>query len=243
MPTSSLRFDCLRRATLLLASGICLASAARVVAADVQTPQSAVTFEQHVRPSLKAFCLDCHGGGEQLEGKLDLRLKRFMLTGGDSGATLRVGQPAESLLIKRLKSGEMPPTEKKVPVEQIAIIERWIAAGATTLRDEPESLPPGLGITAEERTYWFFQPLRRPSVPVVKQSARARTPLDHFVLAKLDERGTVNNDEADRFTLLKRATFDLIGLPPALDEVEQFLSDSAPDAFEKLVDRLLASPH
>ena len=243
MPTSSLRSDCLCRAFLLWACVCCLASMARVNAADVLTPQSPVTFEQHVRPILKAFCLDCHGGGEQLEGKLDLRLKRFMLTGGESGATLRVGQPAESLLIKRLKSGEMPPTEKKVPAEQIAIIERWIASGAATVRDEPESLPPGLGITAEERTYWFFQPLLRPSVPVVKQPTRARSPLDHFVLAKLDERGTVNNDQADQFTLLKRATFDLIGLPPTPDEVEQYLSDSAPDAFERLTDRLLASPH
>ena len=243
MPTSSLRSDCLCRAFLLWACVCCLASMARVNAADVLTPQSPVTFEQHVRPILKAFCLDCHGGGEQLEGKLDLRLKRFMLTGGESGATLRVGQPAESLLIKRLKSGEMPPTEKKVPAEQIAIIERWIASGAATVRDEPESLPPGLGITAEERTYWFFQPLLRPSVPVVKQPTQARSPLDHFVLAKLDERGTVNNDQADQFTLLKRATFDLIGLPPTPDEVEQYLSDSAPDAFERLTDRLLASPH
>ena len=243
MPTSSLRSDCLCRAFLLWACICCLASMARVNAADVLTPQSPVTFEQHVRPILKAFCLDCHGGGEQLEGKLDLRLKRFMLTGGESGATLRVGQPAESLLIKRLKSGEMPPSEKKVPAEQIAIIERWIASGAATVRDEPESLPPGLGITAEERTYWFFQPLLRPSVPVVKQPTRARSPLDHFVLAKLDERGTVNNDQADQFTLLKRATFDLIGLPPTPDEVEQYLSDSAPDAFERLTDRLLASPH
>ena len=243
MPTSSLRSDCLCRAFLLWACVCCLASMARVNAADVLTPQSPVTFEQHVRPILKAFCLDCHGGGEQLEGKLDLRLKRFMLTGGESGATLRVGQPAESLLIKRLKSGEMPPSEKKVPAEQIAIIERWIASGAATVRDEPESLPPGLGITAEERTYWFFQPLLRPSVPVVKQPTRARSPLDHFVLAKLDERGTVNNDQADQFTLLKRATFDLIGLPPTPDEVEQYLSDSAPDAFERLTDRLLASPH
>ena len=100
MPTSSLRSDCLCRAFLLWACVCCLASMARVNAADVLTPQSPVTFEQHVRPILKAFCLDCHGGGEQLEGKLDLRLKRFMLTGGESGATLRVGQPAESLLIE-----------------------------------------------------------------------------------------------------------------------------------------------
>ncbi len=243
MPKSSLRFVGACRTSLLWMSCVCLASMTRAVAADVQTPPSAVTFEKHVRPILKAFCLDCHGGGEQLEGKLDLRLKRFMLTGGESGTALRIDQPSESLLIKRLKSGEMPPTEKKVPAEQIAVIERWIAGGAATLRDEPESLPPGLGITAEERAYWFFQPLRRPNIPLVKQPARARSPLDHFVLAKLDERGTVSNDEAERFTLLKRTTFDLIGLPPAPDEVEQFLNDSAPDAFERSLDRLLASPH
>ena len=243
MPDFSLRSRCSFLIALLCASGFNLTTPLRVEAADPAASSSAVTFEQHVRPILKAFCLDCHGGGEQLEGKLDLRLKRFMLTGGESGSALNVGQPAESLIVTRLKSGEMPPTEKKVPAEQIAIIERWIATGAMTLRDEPESLPPGLGITSEERAYWFFQPLRQPSVPAVKSLAQTRSPVDLFVQAKLDERGIGLNGEADRFTLLKRATFDLIGLPPTLDETEHFVSDSAPDAFERLLDRLLASPH
>ena len=98
-------------------------------------PNQPITFEQHVRPILKVFCLDCHGGGEKLEGKLDLRLKRFIAAGGESGAALLAGKPGDSLILKRLKSGEMPPTEKKVPAEQIAIIEQWIASGAITSRE------------------------------------------------------------------------------------------------------------
>ena len=216
----------------------------RAEAAESSTaPNQPTTFEQHVRPILKVFCLDCHGGGEKLEGKLDLRLKRFIATGGESGAALLAGKPGDSLIIKRLKSGEMPPTEKKVPAEQIAIIEQWIASGATTSREEPETLAPGLGITAEERAYWFYQPIRRPVTPAVKQPTRTRSAIDAFVLAKLDEKGLDINDEAARFTLLKRATFDLIGLPPTPEEAEQFLTDAAPDAYERLLDRLLASPH
>lgn len=232
-------FAVLVSTVVALAGGLAShAEAAEPVAAAIQP----ITFEQHVRPILKAFCLDCHGG-EKLEGKLDLRLKRFIATGGESGAALLVGKPGDSLIIKRMKSGEMPPTEKKVPAEQIAIIERWIADGATTLREEPESLAPGLGITAEERAYWFYQPIRRPVTPTVKQPTRTRSAVDAFVLAKLDEKGMDINSEADRFTLLKRATFDLIGLPPTPEETEQFLTDPAPDAFERLLDRLLASPH
>ena len=236
------------------------------------SPTQPLTFEQHVRPILKVFCLDCHGGGEKLEGKLDLRLKRFIATGGESGAALLAGEPAASLIIKRLKSGEMPPTEKKVPAEQIAIIEQWIASGATTSREEPETLAPGLGITAEERAYWFYQPIRRPSVPFVVEDqrqaphsesagdmAKARSPVDAFILARLARTQDSSvpsvtsipspstslsiNPEADRFTLLKRAMFDLIGLPPTPEETDFFLADAAPDAYERLLDRLLASPH
>ncbi len=245
----------------------------RSQAADISAaPAQPLTFEQHVRPILKVFCLDCHGGGEKLEGKLDLRLKRFIAAGGESGAALLAGKPGDSLIVKRLKSGEMPPTEKKVPADQIAIIEQWIAGGAATSREEPESLAPGLGITAEERAYWFYQPLRRPSVPTDTRTneqaphsesadymAKARSPVDAFILARLARTHDSSvpsvtsvpspstslslNPEADRFTFLKRATFDLIGLPPTPEEAEQFLADAAPDAYERLLDRLLASPH
>ena len=201
-----------------------------------------ITFEQDVRPILKAYCLDCHGAGEKVSGKLDLRLKRFALAGGTNGPAIVPKASGKSLLVERMKSGEMPPSEKKVPAEQIARIEQWIAAGAPTLREEPTTLPPGLGITAEERAYWFYQPLKRPTPPTLPTADRVRTPIDAFVLAKLREKGLGFNPDADRATFIRRATFDLIGLPPTPKELDDFVADHSLDAFEKLIDRLLASP-
>ncbi|MFO0807694.1 MAG: PSD1 and planctomycete cytochrome C domain-containing protein [Gemmataceae bacterium] len=200
-----------------------------------------ITFEQHVRPILKAYCLDCHGAAEKMPGGLDLRLRRFAVAGGTGGPAVVPAEPGKSLLLDRMKSGEMPPTAKKVPAEQIAIVERWIAGGAATQRDEPATLPPGLGITAEERAYWFYQPLTRPTPPH-GPADRVRTPIDAFVLAKLREKGLGFNPDADRATLLRRATFDLTGLPPTRAEIDDFLTDTSADAYEKVLDRLLASP-
>ena len=224
------------RRGFLVAFGLLAVTAGQVPAAEP------ITFEQHVRPILKTYCLDCHGGGEKPASGLDLRLKRFAVTGGKNGAALVAKEPAKSLLIERMKAGEMPPGEKKVPADQIAFIEKWIAAGASTLRDEPATLPPGLGITADERAYWFYQPLKRPVVPVVANSKQLiRNPIDAFVLAKLREKNLDFNPEADRATLIRRAAFDLTGLPPTVAEIEQFEKDQSPDAYEKLIDRLLAS--
>lgn len=206
-------------------------------------PTSAVTFEGHVRPILKAYCLDCHGGEEKLQGGLDLRLKRFMVKGGDGGTALVPGQPGASLLLQRIKSGEMPPSEKKVPAAQVAILEQWIAAGAPTVRDEPETIGPGLGITAEERSYWAFRPLHRPDPAECQNTGVARSPLDGYVQARLESSHLSLQNEASRTSLLNRASFDLIGLPPNLDEIDEFLTDRSEDAFERLLDRLLASPH
>jgi hypothetical protein len=231
----------LRRCFVVVAfyAALLVLGSARLVVADDAGP---LTFEQHVRPILKAYCLDCHGG-DKVEGGLDLRLKRFMVKGGEGGAAIHPGQPAASAMVSRMKSGEMPPSEKKVPPGQIAIIEKWIASGAATVRDEPESLAPGLGITAEERAYWAYQPLRRQQVPAVKNQAAVRSAIDGFVLSMLEATDLSLSSEADRFTLLKRAAFDLIGLPPTTDEVELFVHDPSPDAYERLLDRLLASPH
>jgi mono/diheme cytochrome c family protein len=220
----------------LLALAALLPSAGPAAAADP------VTFEQHVRPILKAYCLDCHGASEKMPGGLDLRLKRFAVEGGKTGPAIDPNRPGKSLLIERMKSGEMPPVGKKVPADQIAVIEKWIAGGALTLRDEPATLPPGLGITADERAYWFYQPLKPPAVPAVTPADRVRNPIDAFVLAKLREKGLGFNPDADRETLVRRATFDLTGLPPARKEIDDFVKDESPDAYEKLLDRLLASP-
>ncbi|HEY3966979.1 MAG TPA: c-type cytochrome domain-containing protein, partial [Planctomycetaceae bacterium] len=161
-----------------------------------------LTFEHDVRPILKTYCLDCHGGGEKLSGNLDLRLARFARTGGDGGPAVVAGNPASSLLVQRLKSGEMPPTEKKVPAEKISVIEQWIAAGAVTTRHEPEQLPPGIDITPAERAFWFFQPIKRREPPLLASTVSStaqlaqqpgadvvRTPVDAFVLARLREKG------------------------------------------------------
>mgnify|MGYP002386574936 CR=1 FL=1 len=214
---------------------------ALLIAAGPAAADEPLTFERHVRPILRAYCLDCHGGGEKHAGGLDLRLKRFALAGGKDGPAVVPGDAAKSLLVERLKSGEMPPGEKKVPAAEIAVIEKWIAGGAKTLRDEPATLPPGLGITAEERAYWFYQPLTRPTPPKAN-SDRVRTPIDAFVLAKLREKGLTLSPDADRATLLRRATFDLTGLPPTQQELDAFVADPAADAYEKALDRLLASP-
>ncbi|HVK09975.1 MAG TPA: PSD1 and planctomycete cytochrome C domain-containing protein [Gemmataceae bacterium] len=217
---------------LLIAVAVFVWPSGRSPAADP------LTFEQHVRPILKAYCLDCHGAGEKMPGGLDLRLRRFAVAGGKGGPAVVPKEPGKSVLLVRMKDGEMPPGEKKVPADQIAVIEKWIAAGAPTLRDEPTTLPPGLGITAEERAYWFYQPLKTPAVPGV----RARHPIDAFILVKLREQGFELNPEADRETLARRATFDLTGLPATRAEIDAFVAAASPNAYENLLDQLLASP-
>jgi len=214
------------------------------------------TFEREVRLILKTYCLDCHGGGEKLAGNLDLRLRRFAVKGGDNGAAIVPGNAAGSLLVERMKAGEMPPTEKKVPADKIAVIEQWIAAGAVVGRNEPESLPPGIDITPEERAFWSFQPIKRPEPPSLANTVAnpsqlaqepgadiVRSPIGAFVLARLREKGLRFAPEADRLTLIRRAAFDLTGLPPSPADIDEFQKDASADAYEKLLDRLMQSPH
>ncbi len=203
-----------------------------------------LTFETHVRPILKAHCFDCHGAEEDPKGKLDLRLVRLMVKGGESGTAIELGKPDASLFLRRIKAGEMPPGQVKVSAREIEVLEKWIAAGAKTARAEPAEIGKGLGITDEERSYWAFRPLKRPAVPQTKNpKLEARNSIDAFVLAKLQERDLAFGPEADQATLFKRAYFDLLGLPPSRDEVEDFVNDTEPDAYERVIDRLLASPH
>ncbi len=201
-----------------------------------------LTFERDIRPILKEYCLDCHGGNDAPKGKLDLRLKRFAERGGESGPAIVAGKPDESYLLDRLHDAEMPPGEKKVPKDKIAAIERWIAQGAATLRAEPERLAAGVDISPEERAHWAFQPVQRPAPPKFRNEDRMRTPIDAFVLKKLREHGFSFAPEADRRTLIRRASYDLTGLPPAQQQLDEFLADPAADAYERLVDRLLDSP-
>jgi mono/diheme cytochrome c family protein len=200
-----------------------------------------LTFEQHVRPLLKVHCVHCHGDGQK-EAGLDLRLRRWMVEGGDSGAAIEPGKPGSSLLYQRLVAGEMPPGDKKLSAAEIARIGSWISQGAPTAHPEPQQLAGREAFTPDEREFWSFRPPRRPVVPVVKQTRRVRTPIDAFIAEKLEAQKLSFSPDADRRTLLRRACFDLLGLPPSPGELEAFLADRSPDAYEKLIDRLLARP-
>jgi mono/diheme cytochrome c family protein len=214
-----------------------------LTAAAPARADEAVSFEKQVRPLLKAHCFECHGEGAKLKGGLDLRLRRTMVEGGKSGPTIVAGKPGDSLLVERIRSGEMPPGKRKLTRDEQAILERWIAGGATVARAEPEKLPLGFSPSPDELAHWSFQPIVRPAVPVVKSGGAAANPIDAFLLAKLQAKGLSFGPEVDRRTLIRRASFDLLGLPPTPMEVEAFVSDASSVAYERMIDRLLASPH
>ena len=221
-----------------------VAAAAGAAVADVPAlvvPDAALSFERQVRPLLKTWCLDCHGG-EATEGGLDLRQRRFLMRGGASGPAAVAGDASGSLLLQRIRAGEMPPGEKKMAAADAAVLEQWITAGAPTLRDEPAQLPPGLGITEEERSYWAFQPIRRPVVPEFESALRVRTAIDALLMQQMQPRGLTFSPDADRRTLIRRASLDLLGIPPTPEQVDEFVNDPGEDAWERLVDRLLAMP-
>ncbi len=202
--------------------------------------EASLTFEKDVRPLLKAHCTLCHGEEEKPKGGVDLRLRRFMDAPLDGGATLLVpGKPEASELVAIIERGEMPKKGHPVPPEQLDIIRRWIAQGAKTARPEPETLGHGPLITEEERSHWSFQPVKRPEVPEIEGAA---TPIDAFLATAMRKEGLDFAPEADRATLLRRVTLDLTGLLPTPAEVETFVADPDPTAYEKAVDRLLASP-
>ena len=199
-------------------------------------------FEKDIRPIFREFCFDCHGATEELKGGLDLRLVRFLIRGGESGPAIAPGDVASSYLIDRVASGEMPPEGSRVPAEKIDILRHWIAAGASTSGDEPERLDPGIPITLEERSYWAFQPIQRPPVPEYGPKERIRTPIDALLRQEMPEGLSLSTD-ADRETLIKRVCFDLLGLPPTVEEMERWRTDPREDWYVALIDELLNSPH
>ncbi len=201
-----------------------------------------VLFERDVRPILKAHCWHCHGDEEKPEAGLDLRLVRWLLKGGESGPSVVVGKPAESLIWKRIAAGEMPPKGKGLSEKEKATLSAWIEQGVKTARPEPESIAPGTSWTEEERGYWAFQPVRRPAMPAVQRPELVRTPIDRFLLSELEKKQLSFSAEVDRRTLLRRLTFDLCGLPPTPEMIERFVADESPDAYERLVEELLAAP-
>ena len=203
-----------------------------------------LTFEEHIRPILKANCFHCHGEEKELAGGLDLRLSRLLIAGGESGPAIEPSDAESSLLISYVETGMMPPAEEQhLSQEDIATLSRWIDQGAKTLRPEPEETPvPGeLLITTEDREHWAFQPIVKPEVPAVNTDIA--NPIDAFVADKLTAHNLTFSPRAEKITLLRRACFDLLGLPPTLDQINQFVNDESSDAYERMIDRLLASPH
>jgi mono/diheme cytochrome c family protein len=201
-------------------------------------------FEKAVAGVLARRCVSCHNASES-KGGLNLTRGDAARKGGDSGPAIEAGDPGSSLLIERVTDGSMPPKgqgERLTPAE-IAGIAAWVKAGA--------HWPEGRVLSAFEFTtdtragfdWWSLQPVRRPEVPQVQDAAWVRHPIDAFVLAKLEENGLSPAPEADRRTLIRRVKFDLLGLPPTPEEIAAFLADGSPDAYERLVDRFLASPH
>lgn len=204
--------------------------------------EAVVTFERDVRPILKAHCTHCHGEEEKPKGGVDLRLRRFMDKLLEGGAQLVVpGQPEKSELVSIIRRGEMPKKGQKMPAEELALIERWISQGAKTLKPEPLVLAPGPIISEEDRGYWAFQPVKRPTVPVDTNAELIRTPVDAFLWKSMSAKGLHFAPDADRRTLIRRVTLDLTGLLPTPEEVEAFVADSSPLAYENLVERLLGS--
>jgi hypothetical protein len=191
-----------------------------------------LTFERDVRPIIKAHCTHCHGEEDKPEGGVDLRLRRFM------DDILVPGHPAKSKLVEVIRNGEMPEKGKPLTEVQLGVIEKWIAQGAKTAKPEPLALAPGAVILDEDRQYWAFQPVQRPAVP---KAGNTRTAVDAFVSAKMADQGLLIAPEADRRTLIRRVTLDLTGVLPTPEEVDAFVRDTSPVAYEQLVERLLAS--
>lgn len=227
-----------------------LALPASVVAKDngqLAQPTTIEYFETYVLPVFKEHCLKCHSHqAGKSEGGLMLDSRSGWKTGGDSGPAIVPGKPDKSRLIRAVECADetlqMPP-EGKIPVESIQILRRWIQAGAV---DPRVSAPAANSLTSSADgpdPLWWMQSTQLPAVPTPDDLSWPSNAIDHFVLARLEHQGLKPADPADRYTLLRRLSFDLTGLPPTLEEIEAFISDPSPVAYQRVVDRLLASPH
>ncbi|OJW23759.1 MAG: hypothetical protein BGO49_00445 [Planctomycetales bacterium 71-10] len=217
--------------------------------ADPAAPDAAKLefFEKRVRPLLVDNCYNCHSANTKAASGLRVDDRNGLLAGGDRGPAVVPGDPGESLLLQSVghldDAPKMPP-KKKLTDEQVADLSRWIAEGAAW----PEEKVAATQVTDDARyaklrdEHWAWQPLKAAAVPEVRDGSWPRGDVDRFILAKLEQAGIAPVGDADRTTLLRRVTFDLTGLPPTPEEADAFLADGSPDAFAKVVDRLLASP-
>lgn len=218
-----------------------------------------IDFDKEIRPIFQSRCLNCHGAATQ-KASLDMRSKAAMLRGGETGPAIVPGSAEKSLLWEKISGDEMPPGKEKLNDAEKKLVRAWLDSGApggealaAAIATKPAmipgaateaSLPDDVAseVTDEERRFWAFQKPVRPAIPAVAKAGDVRNPIDAFLLHELTKAGLEYSREADRTALLRRAYFDLTGLPPAPHEVEEFLNDESPQAYERLIDRLLASP-
>lgn len=226
--------------------GLCLPLAA---SAAEPSREALEFFEKQIRPVLAENCFNCHNADKQ-KGNLRLDSRQAMLVGGDTGPVIVPGKPEVSLLVKAIHyedDGLRMPPKGKLKAEQIVSLKKWIADGAPwpemAAAVRPVVPTREFQITAKERAFWSFQPIRDPALPPVRDNAWPQRSLDRFILAKLEDGQVRPVAPADKRTLLRRVTFDLTGLPPTPAELDAFLADNSPEAFARVVDRLLASPH
>jgi mono/diheme cytochrome c family protein len=249
--------ECLRHIALLaLAAGLlAVPNALRSRADDKNaapgfTKEQLGAYERDVLPVLQKNCLKCHGAEEKVKGDLNLTTRKGILEGGATGPAVDLKNPERSLLITAIhykdEANRMPP-KGKLPDRDIAVLEKWVKDGlpmpAGNTSAEVARTPKGFVITEEAKRYWAYQPVKRPAVPEVRNNGWVKNPIDAFVLARLEAKNLAPVKPADKVALARRAYYDLIGLPPTPEQVDEFVRDSSPDAWEKLIDRLLASPH
>ncbi len=215
------------------------------------TAEQVAFFEKDVLPVLQKHCFKCHGDDpEKVKGGLNLATRAAILQGGDSGPAVDLAQPAASLLLKAIHyqddAYKMPP-KGKLPDADLATLEKWVKAGLPVpkARMGTAQAPPHKSlITEEAKKYWAYQPVKRPAVPQVTQANwTIRNPIDAFIAAQWQAKGLQPVGPADRATLIRRAYYDLIGLPPTPEQIDAFVASTEANAWEKLIDQLLASPH
>src|SRR5262245_5892369 len=209
-------------------------------------PKGIDFFEKNIRPILVANCYQCHSASaKELKGELRLDTKEGIRKGGESDAALIPGKPQESLIIKALRYEdglEMPPGDKKLPESVVANFSKWIEMGAPDPRKPNVTTVGGKINLLEARKFWSFQPPKITPPTATKNTSWAHSDIDRYVLAGLEAKNLLPVRDADRRTLIRRAYFDLIGLPPTPEEIEAFVSDNDSKAFEKVIDKLLGMP-
>ncbi len=223
---------------------------AKAANGNAEDPAAATLTQHDIIPIMYLHCTECHGLRRQESG-LDLRTRAGMLKGGKSGPVLIPGKPDQSLIVQKVRAGEMPPRKmlsearvKPMSPAEVDKLAKWVAQGAPDVPAPPDlaGTPSDPQVSDKDRQFWAFQPPKAVEPPRVQHGNLVRNPIDAFVLAKLEQKGLSLSTEADKLTLIRRAYFDLTGLPPEPAEVKAFLTDSNPDAYNRLVDRLLASP-